>query len=209
LASIHLLCPVATAARGSNAQPLDPRIHVINNSRVSEDELQRILDKVDIVQIPGDARLAGFAIEPARSQDRQTDEKAGRARRIQQPAKTAWLSASNILTGALRYLDVRSCQSWQALRSDGVLVVGEGVRPLFQRLNRNIHVGTASWINVANIRLHQDDARSDALRICIASRLEKMKGVPVGLEAVKPEIETESDHGGRWPGKRLDRAPGR
>jgi hypothetical protein len=184
LASICLICPVETITP-VNAQPLDPGIQVISPSGLRDDDLKRAIDKADIIQIPGNAgwRASRLGLRVLRI-----------AKRIRKPvvlgvssnrAKTAWLNASNKLIGALRYLDVRSCQSWQALRSDGVLVVGEGLRSLFKHLNRNVYVGTASWINVSDIRPHQENAGSDALRLCMASRLEKMKGVPVGLDAVK------------------------
>ena len=176
LASIYLICPITTAATEA-AEPLDPSIQVISHSGLADDDLVKTIGKVDIVQLPGNAgwRASRLGLRILRI-----------AKRMGKPvvlgvssnrAKTAWLNSSSKLIGALKYLDVRSCQSWQAMRSDGVLVVGEGVRKLFQHLNRNIHVGTASWIKVADIRTHQDDPGSDALRICMASRLEKMKGV--------------------------------
>ena len=166
-------------------EPLDPGIQVISHSGLADDDLVMTIGKVDIVQLPGNAgwRASRLGLRILRI-----------AKRMKKPvvlgvssnrAKTAWLNSSSKLIGALKYLDVRSCQSWQAMRSDGVLVVGEGVRKLFQHLNRNIHVGTASWIKLADIRAHRDDPGSDALRICIASRLEKMKGVHIGLNAVR------------------------
>jgi glycosyltransferase involved in cell wall biosynthesis len=184
LASICLVCPIDTTTP-ANAQPLDPVIHVISDSGLGDDELKRIIDKADIVQIPGNAgwRASRLSLRVLRIAKRM--KKAVVLGVSSNRAKTAWLNSSNKLIGALRYLDVRSCQSWQAQRSDGVLVVGKGLRSLFTFLNRNIYVGTASWINVSDIRPHRENAQPDVLRICMASRLEKMKGVHVGLDAVK------------------------
>jgi glycosyltransferase involved in cell wall biosynthesis len=184
LASIRLICPITTES-SEDRETLDPAIQVISHSGLTDDDLAKAIDKVDIVQLPGNAgwRASQLGLRILRI-----------AKRMGKPvvlgvssnrAKTAWLNSSSKGIGALRYLDVRTCQSWQAMRSDGVLVVGEGLRKLFQHLNRNIHVGTASWIKVADIRTHQHDPGSDHLRVCMASRLEKMKGVHIGLNAVR------------------------
>jgi glycosyltransferase involved in cell wall biosynthesis len=184
LASICLICPVA-ATPAANPQPLDPGIQVVSASGLGDDDLKRIIDTADIVQLPGNAgwRASQLSLRVLRI-----------AKRMKKPvvlgvssnrAKTAWLNSSSKPIGALKYLDIRSCQSWQALRSDGVMVVGAGLRKLFKFFNRNVYVGTASWIKASDIRPHQGNVGSDVLGICMASRLEKMKGVHIGLAAVK------------------------
>lgn len=71
-----------------------------------------------------------------------------------------------------------------AARSDGVFVVGEGLRTLFERVNSNVHVGIASWIGQDDI-VRSEPESSEFLRLCMASRIELMKGMHIGVAAME------------------------
>jgi len=74
---------------------------------------------------------------------------------------------------------------------DGVLLIGNALRKELKIENENIHEGLASWINDEDILseeviLNQLSARKPTLvpRLCICTRLEKMKGVHIAIEAL-------------------------
>ena len=75
--------------------------------------------------------------------------------------------------------------------SDGVFVMGQGLVERYAFGQSNLHVGIASWIKSEDViteealeeRLNAVGERK-TLNLCIASRLEPMKGVGLGLEAL-------------------------
>lgn len=75
--------------------------------------------------------------------------------------------------------------------SDGVLVIGEGVRESMQITHPNLYLETASWIQDRDVITESDYEirRINYLgcvlpKIIIATRLEPMKGVHIGIEAL-------------------------
>ena len=103
-------------------------------------------------------------------------------------AKSAVLNARGrgvlpMIKGLVRYADIRLTQRHLARNVSGVFVVGDGLTALIVDCNDNIHVGTASWIKSDEIVVRSPPSGGD-LRICLAGRLEYMKGFDIGLEAV-------------------------
>jgi glycosyltransferase involved in cell wall biosynthesis len=86
----------------------------------------------------------------------------------------------------LRSLSVKFSQRHLARHSDGTFVVGEGLRRLVESASSNIFVGTASWIRASDILPPRGNARRDAavVKLCVAARLEPMKGIHLALEAI-------------------------
>jgi len=77
-------------------------------------------------------------------------------------------------------------------RSDGVFVVGIGLVKLINPMQTNIFVNTASWISDTEligknefVSKVNDINNRDKLRLCVATRLEYMKGVHIALDALK------------------------
>jgi len=77
------------------------------------------------------------------------------------------------------------------LLSDGLMLIGQGLVPKYSFGHSHIHVGIASWINMENIISNTDFQKKiekikkqDELHLCIATRLEAMKGVHLGIEAL-------------------------
>jgi glycosyltransferase involved in cell wall biosynthesis len=181
-AAVDLLCPITKTGYRGAALDADIRVHALD--AVSADELSRLVSDVDVVQLPGHAgwresRLARLLLRIARQSNKSVILGISSNR-----ARTAWLNSRNKVAGAVRYLDVRISQIWLAFRSNGVFVVGEGLRKLFARYNSNLFVNTASWINLPDIA-EKASGESETLTLCMASRMERMKGMHIGLAAVK------------------------
>ncbi len=75
--------------------------------------------------------------------------------------------------------------------SNGVLVIGEGVRQSMQIVHPNLYLETASWIQDSDVITESDyeKRRINYLgcvlpKIIIATRLEPMKGVHIGIKAL-------------------------
>jgi len=179
ISTVHLICPVQSGETGAVINS-DIKIH--RQDALSDNDLTSIVSQVDVVQLAN----SGWRTSAAA---RRLLKIARRLRRVvilgvsSNRAKSAWLNSTNRLRGALSYLDVRTAQAWFAFRADGVFVVGSGLQDLFKHFNKNIYVGIASWIRDADIAPPWT-SHSGPLRVCMAARLEKMKGMHVGASAI-------------------------
>lgn len=184
---VRLVCPIQ-AGGGSGRTPLDPRIEVIDSSSLTTNGLEKLVAASDIVEVSGNqdwprSALARRAVRLARKNDKlsvlgissnriRTTLMNAAGRPL--PSRTrAWLKAQSI----------RLSQRHLASRCDAVRVIGMGLRPLVEGLAKTIRVETASWISQKDI-LPPRDGQSDPVSIVIASRLEPMKGVAIGVKAV-------------------------
>lgn len=180
--SVTLLCPVGDHL-APNFGTLRPEIEI---AQLGESDIRQLVEAADFVQVPGNSgwRRRALVLEVARL-----------AKKSHKPvflgissdrAKTAWINRRRSPLGtakaALQWLDVRVGQWLLARQAAGVFVVGQGIAHL-ARPNANIHVGTASWIS-AKDEIKCRAARIGPARIACASRLEPMKGVQLGVEAV-------------------------
>ena len=182
LTTVDLVCPVLGKPTEGPVAKLDPKIKV-HSDICTDAELARIVARVDVVQLGTSgwlrSRLTRRLLKIAKKTKTTVITGISSDR-----AKSEWLNASNKVKGALRYLDVWTCRSWIAFRSDGVFVVGHGLSKLFSRLNSNVHTGIASWIQESDIAPMRNEGMSQILNLCMASRMEKMKGMHVGVAAV-------------------------
>jgi glycosyltransferase involved in cell wall biosynthesis len=189
VADVDLICPVRQSEEAvSSGTKISPLICIYAYDKLGKSQLDALISRADLIQIPGtsgwkSSTLARHLLRRAR--------KAGKVVILgvsSDRARAALLNSSGkglarSIKGILDYIDIRSCQSWLALRSDGVFVVGNAVAQLFTRLNKNLHVGVASWIKASDIVSTSRRGWTE-LRLCMASRLERMKGVHVGISAV-------------------------
>lgn len=180
VATVHLLCPITQSP--SAGSKLNSAINVHSN-KAGDHDLRELVTQVDVVQLPGnsgwrDSHLARRLLHIAKRAGKTVVLGVSSNR-----ARTAWLNSRNKLVGALKYIDVRTSQSFLARRSDGVFVVGEGLRGLFAKYNPNVFVGIASWITASDLAPSRA-VGSATLKLCMASRIEKMKGMHVGVAAV-------------------------
>lgn len=121
-------------------------------------------------------------------------------------AKTLLLNAKS--KGILRYIKtlitytgLNIAISYFTKNCDGVFVVGEGLRELVNPKQKNLHVGTASWIGREDfLSTHELANKADQLasrerlKLCVATRLEPMKGVHLSLDALATIKTRLGDH---------------
>jgi glycosyltransferase involved in cell wall biosynthesis len=77
-------------------------------------------------------------------------------------------------------------------KADGVFLVGNGLHKIVANYQKNILVGTASWIKADEIikecflkeKFKQKVTQNHKLKLCIATRLEYMKGVHIAIDAL-------------------------
>jgi len=144
----------------------------------------------DVVQIPGNstwkdarrsrafariARRAGKAVVLGISSDRATTH----------VVNARGKSVLHRMRARLRSWSVKASQRHLARRSDGTFVVGEGLRRLVATASDNVFVGTASWIRASDIVAREGQrAQAGGVKLCVAARLERMKGIHLALEAM-------------------------
>lgn len=178
MADVDLLCPVSP---GVGECPLDPRIKV---SDVNASDLDRLVAACDVIQLPGNfgwsLSLPGFKLKKLARAHRKplvVGISSNRARTVWMNRRPGVLGAA---VAALRFVDIRTAQ-WALVRNTaGLFVVGAGLKSLLS--HHNIHVDVASWVRRSDL-LPPMSGRSGPPRVCIASRLEKMKGVLLGAHA--------------------------
>ncbi len=183
---VTLICPISAVVEGS-IDRLAPQVAVLG---LDAPQLEQAVASARYIQLPGNAgwrgaRLARQVLALARRHDTPVFLGISSNR-----ARTALLNSRHLglahrVRALLRYVDIRFTQRWLARRCTGVFIVGEGLRALVRGANANLHVGIASWINEADIRTERLAPASATLRICMAGRLEPMKGFSVGLAALE------------------------
>jgi len=186
-ADIVLLCPIVTGPIEDGA-PLASAIEVVDEGHLSGGPtLDRTVEWSTAIQLPGNG---GWRMARRFRPLLRTAAAKGKAVFLgitSNRARTAILNSRNgslprRIQGLLHYADVRLSQTWLARRCAGVFVVGEGVRALVEPVARSIHVGVASWIQVEDI-VPPRPLVDRPLRVCMAGRLEPMKGFHLGIEA--------------------------
>ena len=188
VADVTIVCDSVETMPGT-MMPLDPRIAVVPavSGAISDATLSEQIAAADFTQITGQAgwRAAALSRQILRLAKRQgkpaflgISSNRARTNIINAQGK----SLQHRLRARARSLDVSMTQRWLARRSAGVFVVGEGLRKLIAPVARTIHVGVASWIEQADIAPPRP-RRAEPARVCMAGRLEAMKGFHIGIAA--------------------------
>lgn len=184
LIALTLYCPVARAV-GIGWKPLKAGINVCDVD--TADPVPLVLEST-IVQVPGNdgwraSRDARRLVHLATTSGKKVyvGISSNRARTNLLNSRSATLGRR--IKARLRYFDIRLTQHWLAKRATGVFLVGDGLLPLVSRFARNVHVSIASWIEAGDIA-DAPRVSKPQLHICMAGRLERMKGFHVGLDAI-------------------------
>ena len=196
--NLTLICPVVDQVpsgwTGTAAVPSG--IHVVNAGSLNPARAQALVRSTDVVQVHGggawtESRLARRLIRIAERQGVKSivGISSNRARtallNVRRPSSPRDIVRS--MKSVARYASVSLTCKALTSRADGTFIVGEGLRPLASTRCRSLHVGTASWVQQADLVAarakcsHPDPAA--LRRMCIAARLERMKGVHVGVDA--------------------------
>ena len=188
VADVTILCDSVETMPGT-MMPLDPRITVVpaSPSPISDATLSRQIADADFIQITGQAGWRAAArsrriLRLAKQQGKPVFLGISSNRARTNILNAQGKSLQHRLRARARSLDVAMTQRWLAGRSAGVFVVGEGLRKLIAPVALTIHVGVASWIEQGDIAPPRA-RRSDPARVCMAGRLEAMKGFHIGIAA--------------------------
>ena len=187
LAHVTLLCKVSENICDATAR-LNPDISVIAEDDVSTyTQLSDAIAHTDYIQLPGNG---GWRAARQYEKIFKLAKRHGKPVFLGISSNRARTNIINAQTGSLlrkarariNYLDIRMTQMILARRCRGVFLVGEGLRKLVEPVTRDIHVGVASWIQLDD--LAPPRARhEEPIRVCMAGRLEQMKGFHIGIAA--------------------------
>ncbi len=193
-----LLCSVVDQApeRWTGSAELPDGIKVVDTKSLRAGAEYPLVQSVDVVQVHGggswgESRLARRLLAAARSLGVKSivGISSNRARtallNVRRPGSVADLART--VKSVARYASVNLTYKSMTSQADGTFIVGEGLRSLVSPRCRTLHVNTASWVQHADIVAARNIVRaagsSRLRRLCIAARLERMKGVHVGIEA--------------------------
>ncbi len=192
---LKLFCPLLQAppANWSGMDLLPKGIEVVPIHELRRSRISSAVVDCDVVQVPGGQgwHEARGARQFMRSAHRLGIKcvvgiSSNRARSALLNAKSGGPLAK--LKGFLKYASVQCAQRHLTRNADGTFIVGEGLRSLVSPRCKHLHVGIASWIRQSDLEvaLRRADQFSDfpMRRLCIAARLERMKGVHLGIEAL-------------------------
>lgn len=190
---VRLLSPIASRrpAHWASTQPLPAALEVVEAGSPSANDLEQLLHGIDVVQVPGNgswrvSRLARQLVHAARLRGIKTivGISSNRARAAFLNSARASANPVKLAGAALRYLSIRASQSHLTAKADGTFIVGHGLSGLVSRRCPSLHVGIASWISSSMLVHEPDFSMSRLKKLCIAARLEPMKGVHLGVEAM-------------------------
>ncbi len=207
VAGLRLFCPVVGQAPPDWAAlaPLPGGVEVVDRDVVQGGGIRQALTGCQVLQVPGnqgwlDGRSARRVLRWARRLGIRSlvGISSDRARTVVQNARRS--GAVGRLKARLKSLSIRLALRHLTAHADGTFVVGEGLRHLVSRRCRSLHVGTASWIREGDLAAAPEGGLGPARldQLCIASRLEPMKGVHLGVEALARLAGRRPPGGGPW-----------
>jgi len=194
VAKLFLICPVISEAAPSGVSFLDVcfGVEIIDFNESNLDRVLECVKAVDVLQIPGvanwrDSKLSRLALSVRKRLGLKTIVGISSNR-----AKTAFLNKAGLkkyTLGVYHYLSIRFAQVYLTTIADGCFIVGDGLLPLVSKKCPSVHVGYASWISKKDIEKQRVSPvrvvnESWGFSICIAARLERMKGVDLGIMAL-------------------------
>jgi glycosyltransferase involved in cell wall biosynthesis len=200
LATVKSLCVVAPlgTSPAPNSQAIPAEVRVVTYDKVaSADQADALVRDYDIVQVNAGQPRWRSAIYFRLAQAAHRNGRRVITAVTSNRAKTRVLNSVSLsLPGRVKAkviaASIRRVVRSLARNSDGVLLVGDGLRELLPRDPPQTYVETASWIRADEViddsQLEQrvrDLQQRQTLRICVATNLQPMKGVHVAVEAMK------------------------
>lgn len=195
-----LICPVHEKEGNDTLAPLpEPLAVVTAPNRLTVGGARAIVRGYDVVQVPGnfpwwESGEARSLLKAARAEGALgiVGISSNRAKATLMNRKGSPLRVDRLARAAATAASIALSQSELVRLADGVFVVGEGLRSLRALRRAEPYVETASWIAPGDIigtteletRLETRRAAGGPLRLCVAARLEPMKGVDVAIDAM-------------------------
>jgi glycosyltransferase involved in cell wall biosynthesis len=192
---IKLLCPLLQSPLSSLGALdfLPAGIEVVPLEELSGAGVSSAIAGCDVVQVPGvqswgASRIGRQLIRAARQIGIKSvvgiSSNRARSAQLNAPSDGAWWK----LKGVLKSASIQLAQRHLTRHADGTFIVGEGLRSLVSPRCKSLHVGTASWIRRSDLEAARTRPNRfvefPVVRLCIAARLERMKGIHIGIEAV-------------------------
>lgn len=188
--SVTLFSPVMPEPpAGSMLLPLPENIKAVRLPAARK-AIEAEVAACDVVQIPGnstwkDAGRSRMFVRMARHAGKPVVLGISSDRATTHIVNARGKNVLHRIRARLRSVSVKASQRHLARACDGVFVVGEGLRRLVESASHNVFVGTASWIRTSDIfECERARQQADVVRLCVAARLEPMKGIPLVLEAL-------------------------
>lgn len=192
---LRLFCPSVDAPpRGwTGLAPVPPEIELVDIRLLRGSGLSAAIAGCHVLQVPGgeawrSARLARRLVREGHRAKIPTIVGISSNR-----AGAALLNARGMRPLARLSALFKGASIWAAQRqltasADGTFVVGDGLTSLVSPRCPALHVSVASWVrdddlDAAQRRAECQETALPLDRLCIASRLEYMKGVHVGIDA--------------------------
>ena len=149
----------------------------------------RQVRKFDLIQLNGNIKFSSslfsamlFFCAKLRSKKIVMGISSNRAKTHLMNTSDRWIQR---IKGRVQYLNIRIYQVLFGYAVDGVFVVGDGLLKLLPKQQQNVHVSYASWIQQKEINSPPEFNPTPLhFKFAIASRLEKMKGIDLGLLAL-------------------------
>ena len=192
-AEVRLLCPVVTSrpVDWASVGKVPESISVVDSAGLNRGTAEELVAASDVVQVPSgqtwkNSRLQRLLISAARRRGVKSvvGISSNRARTVLLNSRPRSLASSlTALRGLLTSLSIQASYRTLTALADGTFIVGEGLLPLVSPRCGSLHVGTASWVSTNERTAGALDAMR-LRRVCIAARLERMKGVHVGVKAL-------------------------
>ncbi|MES1207901.1 MAG: glycosyltransferase, partial [Pseudomonadota bacterium] len=195
---VERLCLLAPGGRAASPAdlPVPEGIRVLTHADVAAaGGIDALVREHDVVQINSGmpwktARWMFRGARAARKNDRclVLGVSSNRATTtVMNAQRGSWLRRVKARLISRQILDV---QTRLAKLADGVYLVGHGLALVSP--HANTHIGTASWITAADViaaadlgRRMEDRLRAPFLKLCVAGRLEFMKGTHLAIEALR------------------------
>ena len=200
VSELSLVCPLVESSRikpAMNLLSLPRSVNVVPKHTVMKySDIEELAQGHDVIQIAANLPIWKARIEKQFLKVAREKNKIFITALSSNRAKTIMLNAQGkgpikYLKSLISYMGLNFAIAYFTAKADGCLLVGEGLRELVSHKQKNIHIGTASWIRTedflpdAQIE-HKANQLTDSqrLKLCVATRLEPMKGVHIALDAL-------------------------
>lgn len=206
---LTLVCPVNenNPKPQENTKLLPTNIIVFSeNDLINTETYKKLVSSVDVVQIAANKPFWKSKVENRFLKISNKIDTYFVAALSSNRAKTVLINAKNkgilkVLKSWMLYLGI-NFSIWHFTKyAGGVFVVGQGLLKLINPTQSNTFVGTASWIRREDL-ISDDDLNKKSnnlqsrgkLKLCIATRLEYMKGIHIAIDALKSLHEENLGH---------------
>ena len=200
VSELCLVCPVLSRQTilESDLRPTPSSIRIVNNQILNTNvDYQELVHLYDVTQISANRPFWLSGVERKIYKHAHAANICCIAGISSNRARTTILNAKNKsvlkrIKAWVIYFGINLSIHYFTERSDGIFLVGSGLVKLINPKHTNIFVNTASWIRDVELIKKNDFLNKvfvinerNNLRICVAARLEHMKGVHVALDALK------------------------